>query len=141
MLPNHRGKGLSGPHQTRNVEAVVTGDRRVLVCRTNRVHGDHCLEPRPFGKLRQGHEVRYGPHSPPDQTSMGVIERIKEIVLLAPQEMVFDLLMKVLFHRCRGLAMIAFEGEEVVASLREDLLSDSRLAAHRINRHNTAFDG
>jgi hypothetical protein len=56
---------------------------------------------------------------------MRVIECIKEIVLLAPQEIVFDLLMKVLFHRRRGLAMIAFECEEVVTSLREDLLSDS----------------
>ena len=72
---------------------------------------------------------------------MGVIERIKEIVLFAPQEMVCDVLMQVLLHRRRGLAMIAFEGEEVVASWREDLLSDRRLAAHRLNRHHTALDG
>jgi hypothetical protein len=37
---------------------------------------------------------------------MGVIERSKEMVLLSPQEMVFDLLMKVLFHRRRGLSVI-----------------------------------
>jgi hypothetical protein len=72
---------------------------------------------------------------------MGVIECIKAMVLRAPQEMGFALLMKVLFHRRRGLAMVAFEGEEVVASWREDLLSDSRLAAQRLNRHNTALDG
>jgi len=72
---------------------------------------------------------------------MGVIEGIKDIGLLAPQEIGFDLLGKVLLHRRRGLAMIAFEGEEVVASWREDLLSDRRLAAHRLNRHHTALDG
>ena len=44
---------------------------------------------------------------------MGVIERVKEIVLVPPREMVFDLLMKVLFHRRRCLSMIAFECEEL----------------------------
>jgi len=71
---------------------------------------------------------------------MGVIERITEMGLLSPQQRVFDLLMKVLCHRRRGLSMMAFAGEEVVASLREDRLGDASLASHGINRDHASFD-
>src|SRR5687768_5412348 len=124
MLANHGGADAGGPRQTRKVEAVVTDKGRWLVRSTNRFHSNHCLEPRPFGKFRKGREVRHGPHSPPDQTSMGVIERVKEIVLVPPREIVFDLLMKVLFNSRIGFCLMAFECEEIVASLLQDLLGD-----------------
>ena len=40
---------------------------------------------------------------------MGVIERVKEIVLVPPREMVFDILMNVLFNSRIGFCMIAFD--------------------------------
>ena len=71
---------------------------------------------------------------------MGVIERVKEIVLVPPGETVFDSLMKVLFNSRIGFCMIAFECEEIVASLLQDLLGDVGLASHGINGDNASFD-
>src|SRR5215471_13797870 len=39
MLADHRDEGGGRPHQTGNVEAIATGDRRVLVRHPNRFHG------------------------------------------------------------------------------------------------------
>ena len=71
---------------------------------------------------------------------MGVIERVKEIVLVPPREMVFDILMKVLFNSRIGFLMIAFECEEIVASLLQDLLGDMGLASHGLDSDNASFD-
>jgi hypothetical protein len=49
--------------------------------------------------------------------------------------------MKVPSDSIVGLFVITLQCQEVVASLRLDLARDGRLAAHRINSHNTAFDG
>src|SRR5207244_11424222 len=73
--------------------------------------------------------------------SVGVVELIKEIVCIAPWEVVFDLLMKVRLDSCRGLFVITLSCQEVVTSLVQDLRSNGRLTAHRINGDNAAFDG
>ena len=72
---------------------------------------------------------------------MRVIEGIKEILAVTPRELVFNVLMKVLFGRRIGLFVITLQGQEIVAALSADLRSDGRLTAHSIDRHNTAFDG
>jgi hypothetical protein len=69
-----------------------------------------------------------------------VIAGIKEMLGGAPCQLVFDVLMKVLFDRSVGLCVIAFQCQEVVAALVLALARDGRLAAHGINGHNTAFD-
>jgi hypothetical protein len=56
-------------------------------------------------------------------------------------QLVFDVRMKVSFDGLIGLFMITLQGQQVVASLRLDLARNGRLASHRINGHNTAFDG
>src|SRR5262249_51053152 len=54
MLTNHGDEGGSRPHQTGNIDAVVTRDRRLLMCHTNRFDDNHGLETRPWRQLRQG---------------------------------------------------------------------------------------
>src|SRR4029453_18842909 len=58
-----------------------------------------------------------------------------------PGQLMLDMLMKVLFDRSICPFVIGLQRQEVVATLVADLASDSCLAAHRIDRHNTAFDG
>ena len=72
---------------------------------------------------------------------MQVIEGIKEIFGVTPGQLVFDVLMKVLFDRSVGLFVVALQGSEIVASLVQDLVSDSRLTSHRLDGDNTAFKG
>jgi hypothetical protein len=72
---------------------------------------------------------------------MRVIEGIKEVLGRAPSQLVFDVLMKVLFDRSVGLFVVALQGQEIVATLVPNLRSDGRLTAHRIDGHNTTFDG
>src|SRR5262249_15345766 len=43
--------------------------------------------------------------------------------------------------RSVGLFVVALQGQEIVTTLALDLISNGRLAAHRIDGHNTAFDG
>ena len=107
MLANHHGKSVSGPHQTRKVEAVVTRDRCVLVRRPNRFHGNDRLEAGPFFKSWERCEVCHRPDSSPHQTSVRVVERIKEVLGIAPREIVLNVLMKVLCDRRVGLFVIA----------------------------------
>ena len=49
--------------------------------------------------------------------------------------------MKVPFNRSVGLFVVALQGQEIVAPLALDLASNGRLASHRIDGHNKAFDG
>ena len=72
---------------------------------------------------------------------MRVIEGIKEILGSAPGQLVLDVLMKVLFDSGIGLFVIALQCQEIVAALGLDLVRDGRLTSHRIDSHNTAFDG
>src|SRR5215813_8044782 len=69
------------------------------------------------------------------------VERIKEVLGIAPRDIVLNVLMKVLFDRRVGLFVIALQGQEIVATLVLNLLRDGCLTAHRINRDNTTFDG
>ena len=48
MLADHRNEGRSRPYQAGKVEAVVTGDRRVLVRHPNRFYDNDRLEARLF---------------------------------------------------------------------------------------------
>ena len=141
MLPNHPDKGVGGLHQTRKVEAVVTGDRRVPVCCPNRFHGNYRVEARPFRQRRQGRQICHGPDSSAYQASMRVVERVKEILGIAPGQSVLNVLMKVLGDGRVGLCMVILQGEEVVAALVQDLGGDMGLASHRIDGHKTALDG
>src|SRR5207245_10140148 len=70
-----------------------------------------------------------------------VIEGIKEVLGRAPGQLVFDVLMKVPFNRSVGLFVVCSQGPEIVSPLALDLASNGRLASHRIDGHNTAFDG
>src|SRR5499427_10883982 len=99
MLANHHGKSVSGPHQTRQVEAVVTRDGRVLVRRSNRFYGNDRLETGPFCQRWERGEVCHRPDSSPHQTAVRVVERIKEVLGIAPRDIVLKVLMQVLFDR------------------------------------------
>src|SRR6516164_2255542 len=103
MLANHRGKRVRGPPQTRQGEAVVTRDGRVLVRRSQRFHGNARLEARPFGKRWERGKVCHRPESSPHQTAVRVVERLKEVVGIAPRDMVLKVLMKGLVDRRVGL--------------------------------------
>jgi hypothetical protein len=70
-----------------------------------------------------------------------IIEGIKEVLGRTPVQLVFNVLMKVLFNLSIDLFVIVFQGQESVATLVPSLLSDGRLTAHRIDGHHTTFDG
>src|SRR6266545_1033269 len=141
MLTNHGDEGRGRPHQTGNIKALVTGDGRVLVRHPNRFYGDHRLEAWPFHQLREGCQVGDSPDSPPYSTAVRVIESIKEILDSAPGQLGFDVLMEVLFDLSIGLFVITLQRQEIVTALALDLARDGRLASHRINGHNTPFNG
>src|SRR5919108_4343760 len=63
MLANHGDEGGGRSHQTRNVDAIVTRDRRLLMRYPNRFDDNHGLEPRPVCQLRQGSNVRGYPET------------------------------------------------------------------------------
>jgi hypothetical protein len=141
MLTNHGDEGRGRPWQTGKVEAVVTRDRRLLVGHPNGFHGNHCLEAWPFLQRRQGLQVRHYPDASAHAPSVGIVECIKEIVRIAPREIVLDLLLKVRFDGCIGFFVILLSCQEVVTSLVPDLPRNGGLTAHRIDRNDTAFDG
>jgi hypothetical protein len=141
MLPNHRDEGRGRPLQTRKREAVGTGDRRGLVGRPKRFYGNHRVQPRPFCQRWQGLQVGHGPDPSADQATVGVIKRVTEIPRLSPGQIVLDVLMKVLGDGGIGLFVIALQGQEIVASLGEELVRDSRWTSQCIDGDNTAFDG
>src|SRR5919202_5976961 len=103
MLANHRDKSSGGSYEARNVDAVVTGNASARVGRTNRFDDNHRLEVRPFRQLREGHQVCDRPDPPSYRAAVCVIEGIKEILGGAPCQLMFDVLMKVLFNRGVGL--------------------------------------
>src|SRR6266700_3354088 len=103
MLTHHGDEGRGRSFQTGKVEAVVTRDRGMLVGPSNGFPGNHRLEAWPFLQRRQGLQVRHHPDASAHAPSVGVVELIKEIVCIAPWEVVFDLLMKVRLDSCRGL--------------------------------------
>src|SRR5262249_8986494 len=140
MLTNHGDKGGGGPYQTGQVEAVVTRDGGVLVRRPNRFHGNNRLEARPLLERRQGLQVRHRPDASAHAPSVGGVECIKEIVLIAPRNIMLDMLMKMRLDCCVGLLVVVLKCQEVVAVLVQDLLSNGRLTAHRINSDDAAFD-
>ena len=141
MLAYHRDKGGGRARQTGNVEAVVARDRGVLMGHPNRFYSNHGLQTRPFRQFRKGGEVGDGPDSPPYGPAVRVIEGIKEVLGRAPGQLVFDVLMQVLFDRRIGLFVIALQGQEIVATLVPDVLRDGCLTAHRIDGDNTALEG
>src|SRR5215467_5480724 len=96
MLADHARKDVSRPYQTGNIEAVVTRDGGLLVGHPNRFHGNHRLKSWPFLQRWQGLHGRHRPDSSPHAPSMGIVERIKEVVCIAPRQIVLDLLMKAL---------------------------------------------
>src|SRR5215831_17869548 len=140
MLADHRDEGGGRPPQTGNVEAIATGDRRVLGRHPHRFHGYDRLETRPFRELRQGCQVCDGPHPAAYCAAMRVIKGIKEILVTTPGEMGLDVLMKVLLDCRIRLFVMALQRQEIIAALVEDLLSDGGLTAHRIDGHHTALD-
>src|SRR5215470_19365473 len=140
MLPNHGDEGRGGPHQTGQVEAVLTRDRGLLVRHPDGFYGNHRVEAWPFLQRREGREVRQHPDASAHAPSVGVVERIKEMGRIAPWEIVLDLRMKVLGNRCVGLFVIVLERQEVVPTLVQDLCSNGRLTAHRINGDNATVD-
>jgi hypothetical protein len=107
MLANHPAIRVSGPHQTRPVEAVVTRDGRVLVRRPHRFHGNDRLEAGPLCKRWERGEGCHRPDSSPHQTSVRVVERVKEVLGIAPREIVLNVVMKVLCDRSVDLLVIA----------------------------------
>src|SRR5919202_2304884 len=141
MLANHRDEGCGRSYEARNIETIITGDWGTSIGRTTSFHDNYRLQIRPFRELRDGCEVCYDPDSSSYGAAMGIIEGIKEILGGAPGELMFDVLMEVPFGRRIGFFVIAFQGQEIVTALRPDLTSDGGLTAHRINGHNTAFDG
>ena len=141
MLADHGDEGGGRPHQTGNIDAVVTGDRRVLVRHPNRFYGNDRLETRPFRQVRQGCQVCDGPHSAAYHAAVRVIKGIKEILGVPPGQMVFDLLLKVGFDGRVGLFIVALQGEEIIAALVSHLGRDRRLTVHGINGHDTPFEG
>ena len=141
MLTNHRDEGRGGPHQTGNIEAVVTRDGGLLVSHPNRFHSNHRLQAWPFLQRRQGLQVRHDPDASAHAPAVSVVECIKEIVRIAPREIVLDLLLKVRFDGCRGFFVILLSCQEVVPSLVPDLPRNGGLTAHRIDRDDTTFDG
>jgi hypothetical protein len=140
MLPNHRDEGRGGPHETGEVEAIVTRDRGLLVSHPDSFHRNHRLEAWPFLQRRQRLQVRHHPDASAHAPAVSVVERIKEIGRIAPREIVLDLRMKVLGNSCRGLFVIVLACQEVVATLVQDLRRNGRLTAHRIDGDNAAFD-
>jgi hypothetical protein len=141
MLADHRDEGRSRPHQAGKGEAVVTGDRRVLVRHPNRFHDHDGLEARPFRSLWEACQVCDGPAPPPYRAAMRVIEGITEVLGRAPGQLMFDVLMKVLFDRSVGLFVVALQGQERGATWVPNVRSDGRLTAHRIHGHHTTCDG
>ncbi len=141
MLANHRDEGGGRAADAGNVDTIITGDWCTSIGRTNSFHDNHRLQIRPFRELRDGCEVWYGPYSSSYGAPMRVIEGIKEILGGTPGEMMFNVLMEVSFDGSRGFFVVALQGQEIVPTLRPDLASDGGLTAHRINGHNTAFDG
>ena len=99
MLANHGDEGGGRPHQTGNIDAIVTRDRRLLMRHPNRFDDNHGLETRPVCQLRQGSNVSDRPDSSPYRAAVRVIKGIKEILGCAPCQLMFDMLMEVLFDR------------------------------------------
>jgi hypothetical protein len=110
MLADHARKDVRRPHQTGHREAVVTRDGGLLVGHANGCHGNDCVEVWPFGERRQGLHVRHRPDASTHTPSVGVVERIKEMVGITPREIVLDVLMKVLLDRRLRLRVMALQG-------------------------------
>jgi hypothetical protein len=113
----------------------------VLVRHPDGFYGNHRVEAWPLLQRWEGREVRDYPDASAHTPSMGVVERVKEIVSIAPRQVVLDVLMKVCFDGRIGLFVVALQGSEVVAALGPDLVRNSSLAVHSINRHHTPLDG
>jgi hypothetical protein len=141
MVPNHGAEGRGRPWQTGKVDAVVTRHRRLLVGHPNGFHGNHCLQARPFLQCRQGLQVRHAPDSSAYAPSVGMVERIKAMVRIAPREMGRDMLLKVRCDGCIGFFVILLSCQEVVPALVPALTRDGGLTAPRIDRDDTALDG
>jgi hypothetical protein len=79
-LPNHGAAGGGSPQYPGTGEAVVTGDRRVLVRHPHRCHGNDRLETRPWRELRPSCPGGHGPHPAADWAATRVIQGIKEML-------------------------------------------------------------
>src|SRR5919199_533459 len=112
MLASHGDKGGGRPYDTRNVDAVVTGDRGPGIGSTNRFDNNRRLQIRPFRELRKGFEVCYGPYSASYGAAMRVIEGIKEILGGAPGHLGFNVLMEVLFDSMVRFFVVGLQGYE-----------------------------
>ena len=80
----------------------------MLVGRPNRFDGNDRVQPRPFCQRRPGLQIGHRPDPSADQASVGVIERVKDILRIAPRQIVLDLLMKVLRDRGIRFFVVAF---------------------------------
>src|SRR5262249_32651394 len=108
MLAYHGDEGGGRPYETRNVDAVVTGDSGPGIGSPDRFDNNRRLQSRPFRELREGCEVCYGPYSASSGATMRVIEGIKEILGGAPGYLVFNVLMEVLFDSTVRFFMVGF---------------------------------
>ena len=90
MLANHRNEVGSRPYQASKVDMVVTRHRGLLVGHPNRFDDHHGFEVRPFGEHRECFKVCYDPDSAAYTPSVGVVKGIKEIVRIAPGQIVLD---------------------------------------------------
>src|SRR5262245_20872526 len=77
MRAYHGDEGGGRPYDTRNVEAVVTGDRGPGIGRTDRFDHHRRLQLRPLRELREGCEVCYGPYAASYGAARRGIEGIK----------------------------------------------------------------
>jgi hypothetical protein len=108
MLAYHGDEGGGRPYETRNVDAVVTGDSGPGIGSPDRFDNNRRLQIRPFRELREGCEVCYGPYSASYGAAMRVIEGIKEILGSAPGHLVFNVLMEVLFDSTVRFFVVGF---------------------------------
>ena len=105
---------------------------RVRVTLTGNLHD--ASQARPSLPLRQPSHIRGGPQ-PPDFPAP-----VPHLARLGRGEHLAGHALEVLAHLLEERRLVALEGEHVVAPLLDDLLGDARLGAHRINRHDAAFE-
>jgi hypothetical protein len=95
-------------------------------------HGKHCWASWPLLQRRQGLEVRHHPDVSAHAPSVGGVERIKDIVRIAPRKIVLDMLMKVLGNSgvCRVLMTGCLPSLRRMGSGPETLSAGLRYTTH-----------
>src|SRR5262245_26053863 len=98
----------------------------------NGFHSHHRVQAWPWLQRWQGSYVCHPPDASAHATAVGRVERLKDMVRIAPRESVLDRLMKVRCDGGIGLFVILLSCQEVVTSLVPDVRSNGCLTAHRI---------